>query len=143
MTKFKFMLPKSTGPAPFKTYRKHAAFLADIPMRLAELTPVTDVQKTLLIMRQDRSIFPIRKKGDLQKIQKWIRDAIIADYKYATTELSEKSTMSIELRHYHTIKSGLEIKTKIHTGEKGTGFILWLQIVVRLTDKDYAWWSHD
>lgn len=143
MSKLKFMLEKLKRPKPFRTYKDHTAFLSDVPALLDSLLPVEDIKKALPVIRKDKDIFPLRKKGNLLEVSEWIRDTIAADHDYATKELSARSTVTIELRHYHTIKSGLEITTKIHTGEKETGDILWLQIVVKLKDTEYLWWSHN
>ena len=110
---------------------------------MRKLAAVQDSESALRIINQDKGLFPVRRKADIQEVTRWVRDRIIADYDYATQELSPQSRLTIELRHYHAVGSGLEVSSKIHTGEKGTGSILWLQVVVRLSERDYLWWSHN
>lgn len=143
MNKYRFGVEQAPRPEPFQRYENCQVFLGDISSVLAKLEPVHDVKEASKTLREDRSIFPVRRKGGLQEVSTWVRDTIIADHENAIRELSSQSTVTVELRHYHAIESGLEITTNVQTGEDGTGSILWLQIIVRLTDKEYIWWSHD
>ena len=73
----------------------------------------------------------------------WVQDTVTDDREYALSELSDIARVSVELRLYHAEDSGLEIRTLVHTGELGTGHIIWNQVVVRLGEDEYLWWSHD
>ena len=127
----------------WRSYGDVSAFCMDAPARFAELRAVENVTKTLNEIRNDRSRFPIKKRGAYSEVTKWVQDTVTDDREYALSELSDIARVSVELRLYHAEDSGLEIRTLVHTGELGTGHIIWNQVVVRLGEDEYLWWSHD
>lgn len=140
---FRYGIQKGTQPRPLRQFKSTGTFLAALRGLVAQLDPVENKKKALLTIGQDGSIFPVHKRGTAKQVTTWIRDTILGDREYAMRELSAKSQVSFELHRYHAPKTGLLITTKIHTGERGTGYILWQQIVVHLTGSEYLWWSHD
>ena len=58
----------------WRSYGDVSAFCMDAPARFAELRAVENVTKTLNEIRNDRSRFPIKKRGAYSEVTKWVRD---------------------------------------------------------------------
>ena len=137
-----FYVEENRCPA-WRKYGSVESFRVDVPARVAELVPVQDAKQTLGQLREDRSMFPIRRQGTYEEVTEWIQETVTQDREFAVAELNPRARVRVELRLYHAAESGLWIRTMVHAGESGTGHIIWSQVVVRLGKGDYLWWSHD
>lgn len=126
-----------------RRFKDRRAVVSHVQNLLFTMKPLEQNKRTASAMQKDRRLFPIRKVGSALDVVKWIRGTIDADHLFARKELSRRASVSFELCPYHGSKSGLEITTRVQTGYKGSGHILWLQLVVRMTETRYAWWSHN
>ena len=134
---------EETEVPAWRKYASVESFCLDVPTRIAELVPAEDAKQTLRELRQDRGMFPIKRRGTYEEVTKWIQETVTQDREFAVAELNPRARVYVELRLYHDIECGLWIRTMVHTGESGTGHIMWSQVVVRLGEDDYLWWSHD
>jgi hypothetical protein len=126
-----------------RRFDDYKLFLPELDTALRGLTIVANPAMAERQMQSDAEMFPIRRRGTVRQVYKWIRNTLLADHKFAVGELSQRAHVALELRHYLVPMSGLELRTLVNTGEKGVGNIIWLQIVLRIKEDEYIWWSHD
>ncbi|HEX7329955.1 MAG TPA: hypothetical protein VF290_00560 [Pyrinomonadaceae bacterium] len=124
-------------------FDNYEEFFAEIDKVLTDLTPVPDAMAAAQSMESDSEMFPIRQRGTAKEVCEWIRETLLSDHEFAVTELSEQARVALELRHYLVPGSGLELRTLINIGKTEMGNIMWLQIVLRVSEGEFIWWSHD
>jgi hypothetical protein len=138
-----FFVEKQRRPRALRHFSDYKDFLPEIGDALRSLIVVPDAEAAARRMEIDSELFSIHARGTANQVREWIHSTLLTDHEYARTELSEHSRLGVELRYYLVPNSGFEIRTLVDIGEKGTGNIIWLQVVLRVDEDEYVWWSHD